>query len=169
MGSEHGRNGASAKPSTLDATVEKGLSGLRRFVSLHCSHPGKDAWSDTFSSNGETPDGQMPSTAFGSHRSGTWAGLLGRETQPSRGSWDGSKEAIQGTPITHRRMLVWLRGETAIGSFFAAGHDKVAESAVILVKYGGVAAFLHEHGFGPGGRNPRKELETWRSNGGKTS
>lgn len=59
--------------------------------------------------------------------------------------------------------------ETPIGSFFAAGHDKVAESAVILVKYGGVAAFLHEHGFGPGGRNPRKELEKWRSNGGKAS
>jgi hypothetical protein len=57
--------------------------------------------------------------------------------------------------------------ETPIGSFFAAGHDKVAESAVILVKYGGVAAFLREHGFGPGGRNPREELENWRTNGGK--
>lgn len=52
--------------------------------------------------------------------------------------------------------------DTTRGSFFLPGHDKVAESAVILVKYQGVPEFLQEHGFGPGGRNPRRSLEEWR-------
>ena len=52
---------------------------------------------------------------------------------------------------------------TRIGSFFAAGHDKVAEAAVILTQYGGVPEFLVAHGFGPDGRNPRQELTRWRS------
>lgn len=54
-----------------------------------------------------------------------------------------------------------------VGSFFAPGHDKVAESAVILVEYGGVPEFLDKHGFGPGGRNPRQELDSWRAKGGR--
>jgi hypothetical protein len=41
--------------------------------------------------------------------------------------------------------------ETKRGSFFAAGHDKRAESAVIVDEYGDVAAFLVEHGYGPDG------------------
>lgn len=57
--------------------------------------------------------------------------------------------------------------ETPIGSFFAAGHDKVAETAVILTHYGGVSEFLVAHDFGPKGKNPRLELEQWRSEGGK--
>jgi hypothetical protein len=53
-----------------------------------------------------------------------------------------------------------------VGSFFSPGHDKVAESAVILIEYGGVPEFLDKHGFGPGGRNARQELERWRARGG---
>jgi hypothetical protein len=33
--------------------------------------------------------------------------------------------------------------------------------------YGGVAEFLRHHGFGPDGRNPRRELEAWRESGGR--
>ena len=57
--------------------------------------------------------------------------------------------------------------ETPIGSFFAAGHDKVAESAVILLEYGGVPELLVRHGFGPDGRNARAELDRWRAEGGR--
>lgn len=57
--------------------------------------------------------------------------------------------------------------ETPVGSFFAAGHDKVAEAAVILLEYGGVAEFLIHHGFGPQGRNAHGELERWRAKGGR--
>ena len=72
-----------------------------------------------------------------------------------------------------RRLLptgeCWCGCETEIpiGSFFAAGHDKVAESAVILMEYGGVPEFLVHHGFGPQGRNARAELDRWRSEGGR--
>ena len=55
--------------------------------------------------------------------------------------------------------------ETPIGSFFAAGHDKIAESAVILTGYGGVPEFLVAHGFGPNGRNAHAELDDWRRTG----
>lgn len=44
------------------------------------------------------------------------------------------------------------------GSFFLAGHDRVAEAAVILNEYGSVPAFLQAHGYGPGGRNSRQIL-----------
>jgi hypothetical protein len=54
-----------------------------------------------------------------------------------------------------------------VGSFFSSGHDKIAESAVILVVYGGVTQFLKEHGFGPGGKNARDELKKWREKGGR--
>ena len=41
--------------------------------------------------------------------------------------------------------------QVGLGSFFATGHDKVAEAALIAVKYdGSVPQFLHAHGFGPG-------------------
>jgi hypothetical protein len=56
--------------------------------------------------------------------------------------------------------------EISLGSFFAPGHDKAAEAAVILMHYGGVAEFLVAHGFGPEGRNPRRELERWRARAG---
>jgi hypothetical protein len=56
---------------------------------------------------------------------------------------------------------------TPVGSFFRSGHDKVAESAVILTRYGGVPEFLVKHGFGPRGKNPRKELERWRGSGNR--
>jgi hypothetical protein len=47
--------------------------------------------------------------------------------------------------------------ETPVGSFFAPGHDKVAESRVIKEVYGTVADFLFAHGYQPGGPNWRKE------------
>ena len=56
---------------------------------------------------------------------------------------------------------------TAIGSFFLAGHDKAAESAVISVEYGGVPEFLIGHGYGPGGKNARDQVDRWRARGGK--
>ena|SRR5579859_4137245 len=52
--------------------------------------------------------------------------------------------------------------DVAIGSFFAQGHDKIAESAVILTLFGSVPQFLVEFGFGPGGLNPAEELRRWR-------
>ncbi|MFD5656545.1 hypothetical protein [Streptomyces hirsutus] len=37
------------------------------------------------------------------------------------------------------------------GSFFAQGHDKVAEAALLAAEYGSsVAQLLHAHGYGPG-------------------
>ena len=55
--------------------------------------------------------------------------------------------------------------EAAIGAFFLPGHDKAAESAVIAVEYGGVPRFLVQHGYGPEGKNPKREVDRWRSNG----
>ncbi|WP_328848951.1 hypothetical protein [Micromonospora zamorensis] len=41
--------------------------------------------------------------------------------------------------------------ETGLGSFFAQGHDKIAEAALIAAEYGSqVAQILHKHGYGPG-------------------
>ena len=54
------------------------------------------------------------------------------------------------------------------GNFFLPGHDKAAESAVINIKYGSVAEFLVEHGFGPDGLNARAEMQKWRDGGGRT-
>ncbi len=56
---------------------------------------------------------------------------------------------------------------TPVGSFFAQGHDKRAESAVILTQFGGVPQFLLAFGFGPGGRSARAELDHWRAKGGQ--
>ena len=52
--------------------------------------------------------------------------------------------------------------ETAIGSFFLPGHDKIAEAAVVLEEYGGVPAFLAQHGYAPGGKNPCQVLTAWK-------
>jgi hypothetical protein len=53
------------------------------------------------------------------------------------------------------------------GAFFAQGHDKRAESAVIKVEYGTVPDFLEKHGFGPNGKNPSRELERFQQGGGE--
>jgi hypothetical protein len=45
------------------------------------------------------------------------------------------------------------------GSRFRPGHDRFAESAVIRLVYGSVPQFIAQHGYGPGGRNLRQELE----------
>ena len=41
--------------------------------------------------------------------------------------------------------------EVGIGSFFARGHDKIAEAALLAAEYGSsIPQLLHKHGFGPG-------------------
>jgi hypothetical protein len=41
--------------------------------------------------------------------------------------------------------------EAGIGAFFARGHDKIAEAALLATEYGGaVPQLLHKHGYGPG-------------------
>ena len=52
--------------------------------------------------------------------------------------------------------------KTGRRSFFAAGHDRKAETAVIKLEYGGVAEFLVAMGYGPGGKNATEELEKLR-------
>jgi hypothetical protein len=59
------------------------------------------------------------------------------------------------------------QAEAGLGSFFLPGHDKIAESAVLLVEYGGVPEFLAKHGYGPDGKNPRKALEQFHKRGGR--
>jgi len=56
---------------------------------------------------------------------------------------------------------------TGIGAFFVPGHDKVGESAIVKVVYGSVPEMLDHHGFGPGKRNARQELDDYRKQGGK--
>lgn len=53
----------------------------------------------------------------------------------------------------------------APGAFFVQGHDKIAESAVIMEEYGGVVEFLDKHGYGPGAgqKNARKVFEARKS------
>lgn len=48
--------------------------------------------------------------------------------------------------------------ETKRGSFFTTGHDKRAESAVILEEYGDVPTFLVAHGYGPEGSKIASEV-----------
>ncbi len=43
--------------------------------------------------------------------------------------------------------------DTGSRRFFAPGHDRRAEAALIRLEYGSVAGFLEEHGYGPGGKN----------------
>lgn len=57
--------------------------------------------------------------------------------------------------------------EASRGAFFKSGHDKVGESAIVKVIYGNVPEFMAEHGFGPGGRNARDELERYQRGGGE--
>lgn len=51
--------------------------------------------------------------------------------------------------------------ETGRGSFFKPGHDKTAESNLITMKYGSVAGFLRELGYGPDGRNLHDDFRAW--------
>jgi hypothetical protein len=56
---------------------------------------------------------------------------------------------------------------TSIGAFFAVGHDKRAEAAIVKVEYGSVPALLIKHGYGPGGKNASHELDEFKRGGGK--
>ena len=79
-----------------------------------------------------------------------------------------SKDGVQGMP---KRLIptgsCWCGcgDETLRGSFFLAGHDRRAESDVILVEYENVVGFLDRHGYGPGGKNARKAAEAVRRRG----
>ena len=55
--------------------------------------------------------------------------------------------------------------EVGTGIFFKSGHDKVAESAVIVARWGNVPEFLVDHGYGPGGRNAHVETQERRAKG----
>ncbi|MGW4076011.1 hypothetical protein ACWELB_21280 [Streptomyces asiaticus] len=55
--------------------------------------------------------------------------------------------------------------DTSLGSFFARGHDKMAEAAILALKYeGSVARLLDEHGFGPDNSLKAEALarEVWK-------
>ena len=52
--------------------------------------------------------------------------------------------------------------KTNPGRFFRQNHDRVAESAVIKVEYGGIAQFLAAHGYEPSGKNPISERDRRR-------
>jgi hypothetical protein len=57
--------------------------------------------------------------------------------------------------------------EAKVGAFFAKGHDKRAEAAVVKTVYGNVPRLLLEHGFGPGGKSADQELRRYQENGGE--
>jgi hypothetical protein len=58
--------------------------------------------------------------------------------------------------------------DTKRGSFFASGHDKRAEAAVILEEYGDIPAFLVAHGYGPDGtKSPVTVLEKHKKRSGR--
>ncbi len=61
----------------------------------------------------------------------------------------------------------WCEQPNGSGSFFQPGHDRVAESTVVTVEYGGVPELLAAHGYGPGGKNPRRERDDWESSGNR--
>lgn len=50
-------------------------------------------------------------------------------------------------------------GETERRSFFLPGHDKVAESAVLLRVDGSIPEFLARHGYAPGGKIRARTLK----------
>lgn len=71
-----------------------------------------------------------------------------------------SSEASREDPVTIQQTgECWCGCGESTGSLFAPGHDKFAESALIKLEYGSVAQFLADHGYGPGGRNLRSEIE----------
>jgi hypothetical protein len=56
--------------------------------------------------------------------------------------------------------------EASRGAFFAPGHDKRAEAAVVKVIYGSVPQLLLAHGFGPDGRSASDALDEFQKKGG---
>lgn len=55
---------------------------------------------------------------------------------------------------------------TSRGAFFAPGHDKRAEAAIVKVEYGSVPDMLIRHGYGPGAKNASEALEKYQQSGG---
>lgn len=72
-----------------------------------------------------------------------------------------------GEPLPTGTCWCGCESPVARGAFFLQGHDKRAESAVIKVEYTIIPRFLEEHGYGPSGKNPLKELEKFRAAGGE--
>jgi hypothetical protein len=85
----------------------------------------------------------------GMYKSRMYAWIMSNDPQPNGKCW-----CCCGEPAGRK-------------SFFKQGHDRVAESAVIMLKYGGVPEFMAAHGYGPGRINIREEIERWRASGGK--
>jgi hypothetical protein len=48
--------------------------------------------------------------------------------------------------------------QTGSGSYFAPGHDRRGEAALIRLEYGSVARLLEAHGYGPEGKNLMEAL-----------
>jgi hypothetical protein len=42
---------------------------------------------------------------------------------------------------------------TNLGKFWVPGHDSLAKEAVIAIHHGDVVDFLHDHGYGPKGKD----------------
>jgi hypothetical protein len=53
------------------------------------------------------------------------------------------------------------------GSFFLAGHDRRAESAVIQIKYGSVVEFLDAYGYTPDGKGLQADFAAYLKKKGK--
>src|SRR5260370_37948993 len=73
-----------------------------------------------------------------------------------------SKAGAQGRLLPTGECWCGCGATTPVGSFFLSGHDKRAESAVILVEFGGVPEFLRAMRYGPGGKNAQNALATWK-------
>lgn len=56
--------------------------------------------------------------------------------------------------------------EAKRGAFFAPGHDKRAEAAIVKVVYGSVPQLLLAHGFGPGEKSASHALAEYQKKGG---
>jgi hypothetical protein len=78
-----------------------------------------------------------------------------------------SKERMEQRLIPTGHCWCGCGSETSIGAFFASGHDKIAESAVVKVEYGSVPRLLERHGYGPGGKNAQEALRKYRDEGGE--
>jgi hypothetical protein len=79
-----------------------------------------------------------------------WARLKGMtKLQPTGECWCGCGES------------------TSRGAFFAPGHDKRAEAAIVKVEYGSVPDLLDDHGYGPGKKNAAEALRTYQEEGGE--
>ena len=55
--------------------------------------------------------------------------------------------------------------KTSPGAFFKVTHDRKAETMLIKMKFGSIADFIHESGYGPHGRNLNDDFKEWVGKG----